>query len=169
MEIKQKLSFLSVIFATIFLASCASNEEVDANAGASTGGSSTTSEAAAPVAAETVDANAEALKNMVTVFYFDFDEATITDKTRADLDAAASVLKTAGISVRLEGHADERGTPEYNLALGERRAKAVANYLGLQGVDAGKLEVISYGEEKPVMTGSDEASWAKNRRVELVK
>lgn len=168
MEIKQKLSFLSVIFASVLLASCAGTEEVD-GAGASTAGTDTSSSAVAPAVTETVDANAEALKNMVTVYYFDFDEATLTEESRANLDVAAAAIKAAGVSVRLEGHADERGTPEYNLALGERRAQAVANYLGLQGVDAGKLELISYGEEKPVMTGSDEASWAKNRRVELVR
>lgn len=166
MEIKQKLSFLSVIFATVLLAACAGNEEVAG--GGATGGSGVDSTSGAAVT-ETVDANAAALAAMATVYYFDFDEATLTAESRASLDAAAPALKAAAISVRLEGHADERGTPEYNLALGERRAQAVANYLGLQGVDAAKLEVISYGEEKPVMTGSDEASWAKNRRVELVK
>lgn len=168
MEIKQKLSFLSVIFAAVLLASCAGTEEVDGSAATGSGDNS------APVAAttETVDENAAALAALAgikTVYYFDFDEATLTAESRSALDAAAPALKAAGVSVRLEGHADERGTPEYNLALGERRAQAVSNYLGLQGVDAGKLEIISYGEEKPVMTGSDEASWAKNRRVELVK
>jgi peptidoglycan-associated lipoprotein len=167
MEIKQKLSFLSVVFATVLLAGCAGNEEVAG--GGSTAGGSGVDSTSAPAVTETVDANAAALAAISTVYYFDFDEATLTAESRASLDAAAPALKAAGVSVRLEGHADERGTPEYNLALGERRAQAVANYLGLQGVDAAKLEVISYGEEKPVMTGSDEASWAKNRRVELVK
>lgn len=168
MEIKQKLSFLSVVFATVLLAACAGNEEVEGSGTTSTGSDTST----APAVTETVDANAAALAalaNIATVYYFDFDEATLTAESRSSLDAAAPALKAAAVSVRLEGHADERGTPEYNLALGERRAQAVANYLGLQGVDAAKLEVISYGEEKPVMTGSDEASWAKNRRVELVK
>ena len=70
--------------------------------------------------------------------------------------------------VRLEGHADERGTREYNVALGERRGNAVAKYLRLNGVSASQMEVISYGEEKPVAYGHDEQSWAANRRVELV-
>ena len=163
---KQKLSFLSAIFAAVFLASCAGTEEVEGGGAASTGADTTT---AAPVVEQQVDQTAEMLKNMVTVYYFGFDESTITDETRANLDAAAVALKAAGIPFRLEGHADERGTPEYNLALGERRAQAVASYLNGQGVDTSKAEIVSYGEEKPVMTGSDEASWAKNRRVELVK
>ncbi len=167
MEIKQKLSFLSVVFAAVLLAACAGNEEVAG--GGSTGGTGVDSTSTGATT-ESVDTSAAAdLSAISTVYYFDFDEATLTAESRSSLDAAAPALKAAAVSVRLEGHADERGTPEYNLALGERRAQAVANYLGLQGVDAAKLEVISYGEEKPVMTGSDEASWAKNRRVELVK
>jgi len=70
--------------------------------------------------------------------------------------------------VRLEGHADERGTREYNLALGERRAKAIANYLAVQGLPSSQIESISYGEEKPAVTGSGESVWSKNRRVELI-
>jgi len=102
-----------------------------------------------------------------TVFYFDFDESTLSSATRAALDAQAAYLRGTNSSVRLEGHADERGTREYNLALGERRAKAVADYLAIQGVSRSRMEVVSYGEERPVALGSDESSWAANRRVEL--
>ena len=87
---------------------------------------------------------------------------------RARLDETASVMRTRSGLIRLEGHADERGTREYNLALGERRAKAVANYLAIQGVPHSQIEVISYGEEKPAMFGQGETAWAKNRRVELI-
>ena len=104
-----------------------------------------------------------------TVFYFDFDKATLREETRAALDAQAAVLKNSIGTVRLEGHADERGTREYNMALGERRAIAIANYLALQGVARSRLDIVSYGEEKPVSMGHDEASWQQNRRVELVK
>jgi peptidoglycan-associated lipoprotein len=69
--------------------------------------------------------------------------------------------------VRLEGHGDERGTPEYNLALGERRAKAISNYLILQGIDRNRIETVSYGEERPAALGQDEDSYQRNRRVEL--
>ena len=85
------------------------------------------------------------------------------------LDVHAKDLKGNGARVVLEGHADERGTREYNMALGERRAQAVQRYLVLQGVSQGQLELVSYGEERPSVTGSDEQSWAQNRRVELRK
>lgn len=102
-----------------------------------------------------------------TVFYFDFDSSQLKPATRAALDAQAAALRNSGKSVRLEGHADERGTREYNLALGERRAKAVADYLAIQGVPRSRMEVISYGEERPVSLRSDEQGWSLNRRVEL--
>ena len=102
-----------------------------------------------------------------TVFYFDFDQSALAPETRAALDAQANVLRNQSGAVRLEGHADERGSREYNLALGERRAKAIANYLILQGIDRSRIETVSYGEERPAALGSDEESWSRNRRVEL--
>jgi len=101
------------------------------------------------------------------VFYFDFDQSALSAETRSALDAQAAALRGQSGVVRLEGHTDDRGTREYNLALGERRAQAVANYLKLQGVDATRIEVVSYGEERPAAMGEDESAWAKNRRVEL--
>ena len=79
----------------------------------------------------------------------------------------AQRLRGGNRQVRLEGHADERGTREYNMALGERRANAVKEYLTLQGVNGANLEVISYGEERPAQLGSDDQSWSLNRRVEM--
>jgi peptidoglycan-associated lipoprotein len=81
--------------------------------------------------------------------------------------AHADKLKGASVAVRLEGHADERGSREYNMALGEKRANAVRDFLVTQGVNGSSLEVISFGEEQPAVAGSDDASWAQNRRVEL--
>lgn len=104
---------------------------------------------------------------METVFYFDFDNATLRPESRAALQQHAANLRNRPQRIRLEGHADERGTREYNMALGERRANAVRDFLVLNGVDAGLLEVISYGEESPAAFGSDEASYAQNRRVEM--
>ena len=101
------------------------------------------------------------------VFYFDFDQSQLNPETRAALDAQAAVLRNQSGPVRLEGHCDERGTPEYNLALGERRAKAIANYLILQGIDRNRIETVSYGEERPAALGQDEDSYQRNRRVEL--
>jgi peptidoglycan-associated lipoprotein len=87
--------------------------------------------------------------------------------TRAALDAQIEVLRNANTKVRLEGHADERGTREYNMALGERRANAVANYLIINGIERYRVETVSYGEERPVNTSSTDSAWSENRRVEL--
>jgi peptidoglycan-associated lipoprotein len=102
-----------------------------------------------------------------TVFYFDFDKALLKAESRAALLEHALVLSANSRSVRLEGHADERGTREYNMALGERRAIAVKEFLVLQGIAANRIEVISYGEERAAAHGSNGEAWALNRRVEL--
>lgn len=103
------------------------------------------------------------------VIYFAFDRSEIPAAAYDSLKAHAGHLAANGNArLRLEGHADERGTPEYNVALAERRGKAVQQFLVLNGAKASQLEMISYGEEKPAVLGSDELSWAKNRRVELV-
>ena len=104
---------------------------------------------------------------LATVVYFDFDQYALTAESRAVLLAHADKLKGASVAVRLEGHADERGSREYNMALGEKRANAVRDFLVTQGVNGSSLEVVSFGEEQPAATGSDEASWAQNRRVEI--
>lgn len=103
------------------------------------------------------------------VIYFDFDNADIRPEYRDVVAAHAAYLATSpNMKVRLEGHADERGSREYNIGLGERRAQAVRRALMLQGTGDGQLVTVSYGEERPAVTGSDEAAWTKNRRVELV-
>lgn len=103
------------------------------------------------------------------VFYFDFDQAIVKRAGHEELDKHARALAADRyLRVRLEGHADERGTREYNLALGERRANAVRAYLVAQGASRSQIEVISYGEEKPANDGHNEAAWAQNRRVEVV-
>jgi len=109
------------------------------------------------------------LAGVDSVFYFEFDQSILTSEARAALTVHAEVLKDSPTSVRLEGHADERGSREYNMALGERRANAVRDYLVLQGVDAGLIETVSYGEERPAEVGSYDSAWSKNRRVELSK
>lgn len=104
-----------------------------------------------------------------TVIYFGFDQATLQPESRALLLAHAERLRNAtnNVRVRLEGHTDERGSREYNMALGERRANSVRDFLVLQGVSRDILEVISYGEERPAVRGSSDAAWAQNRRVEI--
>ena len=101
------------------------------------------------------------------VVYFDFDKYDLTAESRAVLLAHADKLKGASVAVRLEGHADERGSREYNMALGEKRANAVRDFLVTQGVNGSSLETVSFGEEQPAVVGSDDASWAQNRRVEV--
>ncbi len=104
----------------------------------------------------------------VRVIYFEYDSSDIKDEFHSVISAhAAYLVDNSNAFLVLEGHADERGTREYNMALGERRANAVQNLLLLQGVSANQLEVVSYGEERPEVMGSDSDSWAQNRRVEL--
>ena len=100
--------------------------------------------------------------------HFDFDKYDIRPGDAKILDGNASWLKSNDVLVLIEGHCDERGTNEYNLALGERRAKATMNYLVGQGVQAGRITIISYGEERPVCTEHTEACWARNRRAHFL-
>lgn len=116
---------------------------------------------------ETVNETQDALANLQSVVYFDFDQSMLGSETRAILIAHAEALKATPRSVRLEGHADERGSREYNMALGERRSNAVRDFLVLQGVDSSLLESISYGEERPAVLGSSENAYEQNRRVEI--
>lgn len=98
--------------------------------------------------------------------YFDTDRYNIDSADAAALQTQAQYLgQYANISITLEGHADERGTREYNLALGERRANAAKNYLASLGVDPGRIQTVSFGKERPVALGSNEAAWAQNRRA----
>ncbi len=123
------------------------------------------------VAGEELEAQAreaEAMLMKQTVFYFDFDQSSIKQSGKAALIAHATYLSAnSSASVRLEGHADERGTVEYNLALGERRAMAVRRFLMANGASASQLDVVSYGEERPASMSHTESSWSENRRVEV--
>jgi peptidoglycan-associated lipoprotein len=103
-----------------------------------------------------------------TPVYFDYDSAQINDSERAKIEAVATHLRSSGgVSVIVEGHCDERGSNEYNLALGERRALAVRAYLVGLGIDATRIQTKSFGEERPAALGHDEASWSQNRRGEF--
>ena len=103
------------------------------------------------------------------VVYYDYDSAELSAEARAALDANAAVLKKyTSWTVTIEGHCDERGTAEYNLALGERRAVAAQSYVVALGVPASRVKTVSYGKEFPFDPGHDEAAWAKNRRAHFV-
>jgi peptidoglycan-associated lipoprotein len=101
--------------------------------------------------------------------YFAFDESALTDDSRAKLSRNADLLKAqARLNLTIEGHCDERGTAEYNLALGERRASAVKSYLGSLGVAEQRMRTLSYGSERPVCTEHEESCWSQNRRAHMV-
>jgi peptidoglycan-associated lipoprotein len=103
------------------------------------------------------------------IIYFDFDSSDIKPEFVDVIAAHARVISgNASIKVRLEGHTDERGSREYNIGLGERRAQAVRRALLLQGVGENQVTTVSYGEERPAVTGHTEEAWAKNRRVEII-
>ena len=104
-----------------------------------------------------------------TLFFFGFDRSDLGQDALDDLDAHAKYLAAnRAAKVRLEGHADERGTRAYNLALGERRANSVTRYLVIQGVNRSQIETVSYGEERPLSLSRDDNGWSRNRRVELI-
>ncbi|MFD0965595.1 peptidoglycan-associated lipoprotein Pal [Seminibacterium arietis] len=126
---------------------------------------------------ETADANGQTfggysvqdLQQRYNTVYFGFDKYAVEGEYAQILDAHAAYLNaTPASKVSVEGHADERGTPEYNIALGQRRADAVKNFLSAKGVQAGQVSTVSYGEEKPAALGHDEAAYSKNRRAVLV-
>lgn len=130
----------------------------DANTGTTTGMSS----------AEVIAAKLQELKQ-ANIVYFDFDKYDIRNEFAELLNAHASFLRAnPSYNIVIEGHADERGTPEYNIALGERRANAVFMYLQGKGVSSSQLSIVSYGKEKPAVLGHDEAAYSKNRRAVLV-
>lgn len=107
---------------------------------------------------------------VLETIYFDFDSYSLTPAAQETLRAAANGMKAnAAVKVQIEGHCDERGSNEYNLALGERRARAVKEFLSAEGVGNDALSTISYGEEKPAGQGTGEEAWAKNRRVDFKK
>lgn len=144
----------SLVAALFVVAACSSTPE------ATTGGASTNTGASyAPGSQEDLAANAG------DSVFFDFDQYNLKPEGQATLQAQAAWLaKYPAVTLTIEGHADERGTREYNLALGERRANSARAYLISLGVDANRLQVISYGKDRPFAVGSDETAWAQNRR-----
>lgn len=150
----------SICAVAVFLTACStsstqdtSSTSVDTGSSVSTSGSSTGS-------------TTTTAPKLATTVYFDFDSSALRSDSVSVLNAHAAALKANPRSVRLEGHADERGTREYNMALGERRAQAVRAYLESKGVTS-PIEVISYGEERPAVVTHNDFAWQQNRRVEI--
>jgi peptidoglycan-associated lipoprotein len=175
MKLNKVLKGLLIALPVLTMAACSSTSSTGQSAADT---SQTTTQPVETVQVETVEQvvspaeqmrqKLDALRQENTI-YFDFDKATVRPEFVETLQAHGAFL-TANPSVRVtvEGHSDERGTPEYNIALGERRAQAVVQYLQNLGVSAGQISTVSYGEEKPVDMSRTEAGFAKNRRAVLV-
>ena len=120
------------------------------------------------MAREAAERTRGAAADLAAMINFDYDQAVVRQADQETLDRKATILiANPGVKLRIAGHADERGSDEYNLALGNRRAAAAKRYLENKGVDGSRLEVISYGEERPLNPGNDETAYAQNRRDEF--
>ena len=165
--------FLGIAAAVLLLAACESTPQTEG--GAAGGGTSTSSTASKPstessTTAVTPGSQQDLVVNVGDRVFFDFDKFDLKPPARATLERQAAWLKQyPQNTVTVEGHCDERGTREYNLALGERRANAAKNYLVSLGIAASRVKTISYGKERPVALGSNEAAWSQNRRAVTVK
>ncbi len=155
------LRLLSVVAAAVLVAACSSDPENTgaAASGGGAGGSGMSSSAVVPGSQE------DLVANVGDRVFFDTDRSTVRPDGRATLDKQSAWLKqNPSTTITVEGHADERGTREYNLALGNRRATAVKNYLVATGINANRITTISYGKERPAVVGSNEQAWSQNRR-----
>jgi len=124
---------------------------------------------AARLERERMDRARQLRATLEEMVFFDYDEAAIRTDTRTRLEAKLEILRDyPSVRLRMEGHADERGTSEYNIALGTERAESVIQFLSGYGLDAARFTSVSYGEESPIARGSNEAAWAQNRRVEFI-
>ena len=166
-----RFKVLSMFAALLLLAACETpTEETTASTSTAT---ESTGAAAPPPAPEPVGIQPGSQEDLIDKVgdrvFFDFDRYDLKPEGRSSVEALAAWLNSfPAVTLTLEGHADERGTREYNLALGERRANAVKDYLIALGINAGRLTTISYGEERPAVPGSYEEAWAQNRRSQFV-
>ncbi|MFJ5439207.1 peptidoglycan-associated lipoprotein Pal [Pectobacterium brasiliense] len=169
MQFNKVLKGLMLALPVLAVAACSSNKNADndqssmgnaGNNGMMDGGNMSSSEQARLQMQELQRNN---------IVYFGLDKYDVSSEFAQMLDAHAAFLRSnPSYKVTIEGHADERGTPEYNIALGERRANAVQMYLQGKGVSSDQISIVSYGKEKPAVLGHDEAAYAKNRRAVLV-
>ena len=158
--LRNKLNFIVIVF---FLASCSSMNVTEEKV--YSGDVKTVK--ASSIKSSNINYDSMAVFANATV-YFEFDKSNLTSKSIQTLKSAVNALnENSSIMITLSGHADERGTREYNLALGQRRAEAVSDYFVLNGISPERITVKSYGEERPVEFGQDEKSYSKNRRVEI--
>lgn len=174
-ELQRLSMFCTVLALSVAMLGCASKPptlpepaaEPGDTSSATTSGADTSSVTGSPLSAE--QREIEQLKQTGMIVYFDYDRAEIKSEYVPIIAAHAKFLNgNSARTVRLEGHTDERGSREYNIGLGERRAQAVRRALMLQGVSEAQITTVSYGEERPAVAGSDETAYSRNRRVELV-
>ena len=171
-----RFSLVTTFAAAMLLAACSTpSEEASTTSGSGSSGGSTSTTTAAPDSAPTaLPPPAAGTQEELTVevgdrIFFDYDQYNIRADQRGTVEALAAWLDTnPGVAMTVEGHADERGTREYNLALGERRANSVRDYLVALGINPGRLSVVSFGEERPAVLGSNDSAWAQNRRSAFV-
>ena len=155
---------LPLFAASLLLAACETASTVSGDGSSEVQSSSSTAAATSNSASATVAENQ--LASVGNTVLFGFDSASLTDAAQATLNRQAAFMQASPtLRVIIGGHADERGTREYNLALAERRAAATRDYLVAKGVNAARVRIISYGKERPVAVGSNDVSWAKNRRA----
>jgi peptidoglycan-associated lipoprotein len=157
-----RLKALSLLAAVSLLAACETAPDNGANTAGSASGTQTTGTTTSGVRP---GSEQDFVANVGDRVWFAYDKSVVTGEGRKILERQADWLKKyPNVTVTVEGHCDERGTREYNLALGERRATAVKNVLVALGIPANRMTTISYGKERPAVVGSNEAAWAQNRR-----
>ena len=164
-SIKRFSNFFAILLITSFLAACATTPTAPTETTSSTGQSQVVG--GVYVGTETIEMLAVNVPDRV---FFSYDSYSLAATAQATLSKQAKWLKAnPSIAIAVEGHADERGTREYNLALGDRRASSVKDYLMSQGISSNRISTISYGKERPVQSGSNDTSWAQNRRSVTVR
>ncbi len=155
-----RVKFLSVFAAAVLLAAC-STAGTESGSGTGTGGGASTATVTGPVPGS----QEHLVVNVGDRVFFDLDKSDLTPEARTTAESVATWMNSyPAVAVTIEGHADERGTREYNLALGERRSNSVRDYMVALGVTANRLSTVSYGKERPAVLGSNEDAWAQNRR-----
>jgi peptidoglycan-associated lipoprotein len=168
MQLNKVLKGLLIALPVLAITACSSSDQAADASGSDTNQSAATSTMGQNGQLSEQELKNKALSKSQTVF-FAFDNSDIAGDYEDMLAAHAAYLTSnPSLTVTLEGHADERGTPEYNIALGERRAQAVAKYLEALGVQASQISIVSYGEEKPLVNDHNEQAYSKNRRAVLV-
>ena len=161
---------LAIVAATFLLAACETASQVSGDSASTSASNTASSSSASSGSSSAADKTpAEKLAQVGDTVNFDFDSAELAVSARSTLNRQAAFLSlNPDLMIVIEGHADERGTREYNLALGDRRATAVRDYLVAKGINSARVRTVSYGKERPAVAGSDEAAWSKNRRAATV-